>query len=513
MDCKSMAITVCSNDGFVCESVESAMSQVVCSDDGKGGEEVGVEMEYSETTNAQSCDRRPPTRTTTISSIVDSSSYATSLHQRGGGILRSICRASTKKLVSVVTRSRNNKQRTRQTPKLVVRCEEEVHDQIATPSFTMDYNAQEEEDGRDEEVEIGQEVDHQQTLNNNNNRNVDNEEEEMVVVPSSDASNISSIVTTPNNHSGDNNKKQFWNDPVVARVQSPSSVSIISSIATITPNNASEEKEQVFWNDPVLARVRSPSTLTNVSGFSGTTRALLHAPSSITTSTCDFTNEINHHAMFESYLSSENPWDAARRGDYAALKYISKFDDQAVWTMEDEEHRVPLYYACMSYSLQNNDNNYDQQQQPPSSKLESVRLLVQTWPKERNFPKYLMDELPTIHADIRAILTRAEKKRRDVNNGVTRYQHQQLSSSSPLHLMKSRSTINFPPTINERYSNKRMLRSISTPEAALAGAAVGSASAASETLDVAPLIIDDVDQVVPMSFLEDLGDDGYVEDY
>jgi hypothetical protein len=186
--------------------------------------------------------------------------------------------------------------------------------------------------------------------------------------------------------------------------------------------------------------------------------------------------------------------------------------------MEDEEHRVPLYYACMSYSLQNNDNNYDQQQQPPSSKLESVRLLVQTWPKERNFPKYLMDELPTIHADIRAILTRAEKKRRDVNNrgGVTRYQQkqkQQLSSSSPLHLMKSRSTINFPPTINERYSNKRMLRSISTPKAALAGAAVGSASAASETLDVAPLIIDDVDQVVPMSFLEDLGDDGYVEDY
>jgi hypothetical protein len=58
-----------------------------------------------------------------------------------------------------------------------------------------------------------------------------------------------------------------------------------------------------------------------------------------------------------------------------------------------------------------------------------------------------------------------------------------------------------------------MLRSISTPKAALAGAAVGSASAASETLDVASLIIDDVDQVVPMSFLEDLGDDGYVEDY
>jgi hypothetical protein len=510
-----MAITMCSNDGFVGESVESAMSQVVCSDDGKGGEEVGVEMEYSETTNAQSCDRRPPT-TTTISSIVDSSSYATSLHQRGRGFLRSICRESTKKLVSVVTRSRSNKQRTWQTPKVVVRCEEEVHDQIATPSFTMDYDTQEEEHGRDEEVEIGQEVDHQQTPNNNNNRNVDNEEEEMVVVPSSDASIISSIVTTPNNHSEDN-KKQFWNDPVVDRVRSPSSVSIISSIATITPNNASEEKEQVFWNDPVLARERSPSTLTNGSGFSGTTRALLHAPSSITTSTCDFTNEINHHAMFESYLSSENPWDAARRGEYAALKYISKFDDQAVWTMEDEEHRVPLYYACMSYSLQNNDSIYDQQQQqPPSSKLESVRLLVQTWPRERNFPKYLMDELPTIHADIRAILTRAEKKRRDVNNRgvVTRYQQQhQLSSSSPLHLMKNRSTINFPPTINERYSNKRMVRLISTSEAALAGAAVGSVSAASETLDVAPLIIDDVDQVVPMSFLEDLGDDGYVEDY
>ena len=402
--------------------------------------------------------------------------------------------------------SRSNKQRTRQTPKLVVRCEE-VHDQIATPSLTMDYDTQEEEDGRDEEVEIGQEVDHQQTPNNNNNRNVDNEEEEMVVVPSSDASNISSIVTTPNNHSEDN-KKQFWNDPVVARVRSP----------TITPNNASEEKEQVFCNDPVLARVRSPSTLTNVSGFSGTTRALLRAPSSITTSTCDFTNEINHHAMFESYLSSENPWDAARRGDYAALKYISKFDDQAVWTMEDEEQRVPLYYACMSYSLQinaidmTNNNNYEQQ--PPSSKLESVRLLVQTWPTERNFPQYLLDELPTIHADIRAILTRAEKKRKDVNNGgvVTRYQQQQLSTSSPLNLMKSRSTINFPPTINERYGNKRMLRSISTP-AALAGASVGSASATSETLDVAPLIIDDVDQVVPMSFLEDLGDDGYVEDY
>jgi hypothetical protein len=67
--------------------------------------------------------------------------------------------------------------------------------------------------------------------------------------------------------------------------------------------------------------------------------------------------------------------------------------------------------------------------------------------------------------------------------------------------MKSRSTINFPPTINER------LRSVSTPEAAVA---VG---AESETVGVASLIIDDVDQVVPISFLEDLGDDGYVEDY
>jgi hypothetical protein len=351
----------------------------------------------------------------------------------------------------------------------------------------MGYNNQEEEeeeeDGRDEEVEIGQEIDHQQSSqhqhyqlspNNNNNINRDacsHEEEEnmvLVVIPPSDASIIS------------------------------------SSIVTTTPNNNQSEDKKQFWNyDPVLARVRSPSTLTSVSGFSGTTRALLRASSSITTSTCDFTNEINHHAMFESYLSSDNPWDAARRGDYAALKYISKFDDQAVWTMEDEEQKVPLYYACMSYSLQNNDGIYDQQQQhPPSSKLESVRLLVQTWPTDRDFPKYLMDELPSIHADIRAILTRAEKKRRDVNNGgvVTRYQQQQLSSS-PLHLMKSRSTINFQPTINER------LRSVSTPEAAVA---VGSAS---ETVGVASLIIDDVDQVVPISFLEDLGDDGYVEDY
>lgn len=452
---------------------EPVLSQVCSDDGGKGGEEVGVEMEYSETTNAQSGDRRPPT-TTTLSSIVDSSAYATSLHQRGGGILRSICRASTKKLVSVVTRSRINKQRTGQTLKVVGRCgEEEVHDQIMTPSFTIDYHAHEEEDGRDEEkIEIGQEVDrssqhqHYHLSPNNNNRNVDYEEEEIVVIPYSNAS-ISSIVTTPNNH-------------------------------------YSEEKKQMFWNyDPVqLAKVRSPSTLTNVSGFSGTTRALLRAPSSMTTSTCDFTNEINHHAMFESYLSSDNPWDAARRGDYAALKYIHKFDDQAVWTMEDEEQKVPLYYACMFYSLQNNDSIYDQQQ-PPSSKLESVRLLVQTWPKECDFPKYILDELPTIHTDIRAILTRAEKKRRDVNNGgvLTRYRHQQLSSTS---LMKSRSTINFPPTINE----KRMLGSISTPEALVVAAA-----SALETLDGVSLIIDDVDQVVPMSFLDDLGDDGYVEDY
>ena len=498
---------VLSNDGsvgvvkYVEPGPSGHSSQVVCSDDdddddGKGGgEEVGVEMEYSSSAmndndNSQSCDdRRLPTTTTTTttSSIVDSTAYATSssLHQRGGEILRSIiCRASTKKLVSVVTRRSRNKQRTRNAPNVVVRCEEEeeVHDQITTPSFTMDYNNQEEEeeeeeDGRDEEVEIGQEVDHQQSSqhqhyqlspnnnnNNNNNNEVSHEEEEnmvLVVIPPSDASIIS------------------------------------SSIVTTTPNN-----NQNY--DPLqLSKVRSPSTLTNVSGFSGTTRALLRASSSITTSTCDFTNEINHHAMFESYLSSDNPWDAARRGDYAALKYISKFDDQAVWTMEDEEQKVPLYYACTSYSLQNNDGIYDQQQQqPPSSKLESVRLLVQTWPTERDFPKYLMDELPSIHADIRAILTRAEKKRRDVNNGgvVTRYQQQQLSSS-PLHLMKSKSTINFPPTINER------LRSVSTPEAAVA---VG---AESETVGVASLIIDDVDQVVPISFLEDLGDDGYVEDY
>merc|ERR1719401_884315 len=177
---------------------------------------------------------------------------------------------------------------------------------------------------------------------------------------------------------------------------------------------------------------------------SPSTNDSLMAPSSITTSTCDFAPDPNLHAVFESYLMS-NPWDAAKKGDFATLSYIANHDDAHIWTQKDVFGHVPLYYACVSYSQAHGQSfgKYG---------LESIKLLVRAWPAHIDFPKPLLQllfsEENSIHKDVVEVLSRSRK-----------------GNTLVLPLQKE----NFR--------------------------------------------VEGTKDVVPISFLEDLGDDGYDEDY
>ena len=188
------------------------------------------------------------------------------------------------------------------------------------------------------------------------------------------------------------------------------------------------------------------------------------APSSITTSTCDFAPEPDLHVVFESYLQT-NPWEAARRGDYATLSFIADYDDAAIWTQVDEHGRVPLYYACTSYnggsrgSSDGRGNGGCGGAAAPQSfgkyGLESVALLLRAWPEDADLPGDVLDLCgergDSVHADVAEVLSRSHRVR---------------------------DAVILPPL-----------------------------AARTETR------INGVSEVVPVSFLEDLGDDGYVEDY
>eukprot|EP00571_Detonula_confervacea_P003956 CAMPEP_0172325378 /NCGR_PEP_ID=MMETSP1058-20130122/53864_1 /TAXON_ID=83371 /ORGANISM="Detonula confervacea, Strain CCMP 353" /LENGTH=387 /DNA_ID=CAMNT_0013041907 /DNA_START=26 /DNA_END=1189 /DNA_ORIENTATION=- len=186
-----------------------------------------------------------------------------------------------------------------------------------------------------------------------------------------------------------------------------------------------------------------------------------HTPSSITASTCDFCPDINHHAVFESYLVT-NPWEAAKRGDYATLSYIANHDDDHIWTQEDESGHVPLYYACTSYS-QSNGLSFGKYG------LESIKLLVRVWPLGVELPTALLNKCNegnnndlAIHKEVVEVLSRSTKSEGRI--------------------------LQRPPLLASIDAN---LSDICDENNRIEG----------------------VSDVVPVSFLEDLGDDGYVEDY
>lgn len=187
----------------------------------------------------------------------------------------------------------------------------------------------------------------------------------------------------------------------------------------------------------------SSSGDSSLASYSSANHSLV-APSSITTSTCDFAPDPNLHAVFESYLMT-NPWDAAKKGDFATLSYIANHDDVHIWTQKDVFGHVPLYYACVSYS-QTHGQSFGKYG------LESIKLLVRTWPEETDLPKPLLELLCSqqngIHNDVVEVLSRSPKS----------------------------NTMVLPP-IKEDFR------------------------------------IEGTKAVVPVSFLEDLGDDGYEEDY
>jgi len=198
-----------------------------------------------------------------------------------------------------------------------------------------------------------------------------------------------------------------------------------------------------------------------------------YTPSSITASTCDFAPDVNDHAVFENYLVT-NPWEAAKRGDYATLSYIANHDDANIWTQEDEAGHVPLYYACTSYSQSGDGTSFGKYG------LESIRLLIRLWPPGVELPRALLEQCrnssrnigggdamaggsvaspATVHKDVLELLTRGKK-----GKGQLR---------TPLALFRAQ------------------LSEITEEDWKLEG----------------------VSDIVPVSFLEDLGDDGYVEDY
>mmetsp|Transcript_17222 Transcript_17222/g.37377 ORF Transcript_17222/g.37377 Transcript_17222/m.37377 type:complete len:340 (-) Transcript_17222:70-1089(-) len=186
----------------------------------------------------------------------------------------------------------------------------------------------------------------------------------------------------------------------------------------------------------------SSSTIASI----GTYPHRLAAPSSITTSTCDFSPDPNLDVIFESYLAS-NHWDAAKKGDYATLSYMVCHDDANIWTQKDQFGHVPLYYACTSYSKRGDGLAFGKYG------LESVQLLVSVWPRHLDLPRELLERCSmrdAIHEDVVEVLSRS-------------------GALCP----------------------NAVVLSPGKSKARIQGMA----------------------DVVPVSFLEDLGDDGYVEDY
>ncbi|KAL7554531.1 hypothetical protein ACHAWF_017994 [Thalassiosira exigua] len=191
------------------------------------------------------------------------------------------------------------------------------------------------------------------------------------------------------------------------------------------------------------------------------------APSTITTSTCDFRPEPNTQEVFERCVTS-NPWEAAERGDYAVLAHMIDHEDRAIWTQRDEHGRVPLYYACVEYGRADGRSfgKYG---------LESVKLLVDVWPADREYPEVLLDKCRKrdLHEDVLEVLEGSGRGWGGPSGGSGGWGVQGAGGA----------TRRYRPQLSTIKSPGNTWR------------------------------VEGVSEVNPVSFLEDLGDDGYVEDY
>jgi len=156
-------------------------------------------------------------------------------------------------------------------------------------------------------------------------------------------------------------------------------------------------------SDPTDNSTCCEMTQASLNSASVSNDSSIMAPSSMTTSTCDFAPDPNLHAVFESYLAT-NPWDAAKKGDFATLTYIANHDDVHIWTQKDVFGHVPLYYACVSYA-QGHGQSFGKYG------LESVKLLTRIWPEGTEFPRPLLELLRSeqhrIHKDVIEVLSRS----------------------------------------------------------------------------------------------------------
>ena len=233
-------------------------------------------------------------------------------------------------------------------------------------------------------------------------------------------------------------------------------------------------------NDDATCCESSSVTSRNSNSPNSTAQSLVHTPSSITASTCDFGqhNEPNHHAIFSNYLVS-NPWEAAKAGDYATLSYIAKnHADDNIWTQKDEAGYVPLYYACVSYN--NAPNCFGKYG------LESVNLLLKVWPVGVDLP----EELFTMEGEESGTTGPNSSSSSNDNSNGNEDNKMQILHKDVLDIL-SRST----------KTNGMMSWMPHLPEIM------------EQTSVDAGMVVEGVSDVVPVSFLEDLGDDGYVEDY
>ena len=233
-------------------------------------------------------------------------------------------------------------------------------------------------------------------------------------------------------------------------------------------------------NDDATCCESSSVTSRNSNSPNSTAQSLVHTPSSITASTCDFGqhNEPNHHAIFSNYLVS-NPWEAAKAGDYATLSYIAKnHADDNIWTQKDEAGYVPLYYACVSYN--NAPNCFGKYG------LESVKLLLKVWPVGVDLP----EELFTMEGEESGTTGPNSSSSSNDNSNGNEDNKMQILHKDVLDILsrstKTKGMMSWMPHLPEIME---------------------------QTSVDAGMVVEGVSDVVPVSFLEDLGDDGYVEDY
>jgi len=238
-----------------------------------------------------------------------------------------------------------------------------------------------------------------------------------------------------------NKIKTIVHNTALPSPRSPKALKMMNKGAKNAAENDSHDSYTVSTSHDSLIS-SSSSTIAS----SSTYPCSMAAPSSITTSTCDFSPDPNLDVIFESYLAS-NHWEAAKKGDFATLSYMVNHDDSNIWTQKDEYGHVPLYYACTSYSKRGDGLAFGKYG------LESVQLLVSVWPRHVDLPRELLERCSmrdAIHEDVVEVLSRS---------GAL------CSNAVVLSPGKSKARIQ------------------------------------------------GMSDVVPVSFLEDLGDDGYVEDY